>query len=274
MMKNILKSVFILSILISFTYYSRGNQRANAIKADVIIYGGTSAAIIAAVETVQSGKTVVVVSPDIHLGGLSSSGLGYTDMGNKAAIGGLSREFYHRIWLAYSDPAAWKWQKYPGIEKVASNGEAPTMWTFEPHIAEKVFEDFIIENKLMVYRDEWLDRMNGVKMSNGRIVSVTTLSGKTFSGKMFIDATYEGDLMASAGVSYHVGREACSVYNERWNGVQSQAKHHSHLFKTEIDPYKFPGDKTSGLLYGISPGPIAADCTGDQRFRHIVSGCA
>ena len=266
-MQRLLKSIFILFILFSVTIYSQGNQKGNIKRADIIIYGGTSAAITAAVEVVQSGKTVIVVSPDIHLGGLSSGGLGYTDMGNKAAIGGISREFYHRIWQAYNDPATWKWQKYPGNGNMAKNVEKPTMWTFEPRIAEQVFEDFIIENKIAVFRDEWLDRKDGVEMKNGKIVSITTLSGKTFSGKMFIDATYEGDLMAATGVSYHVGREACSVYNEKCNGVQSLARHHSHLFKTEIDPYKIPGDKTSGLLYGISPEPIAADCIGDKKIQ-------
>lgn len=240
--------------------------------ADMIVYGGTSAAITAAVEAVQSGKTVLVVSPDTHLGGLSSGGLGFTDTGNKSTIGGLSRDFYHRVWLHYNDTSAWKWQKHAeygnkGQGTVAMDGENRTMWIFEPHVAEQVFEDFVAENKITVLRDEWLDRTNGVIKDNGQIVSFKTLSGKIFSGKVFIDATYEGDLMAAAGVTFQVGREACSVYNETWNGVQADARHHGHFFKGKIDPYKIPGKPESGLLYGISSEPIAQNCTGDNKIQ-------
>ena len=240
--------------------------------ADIIIYGGTSAAVTAAVEAVQSGKSVLVVSPDTHLGGLSSGGLGFTDTGDKSTIGGLSREFYHRVWLHYSDSASWKWQKHAefgnkGQGTVAMDGENRTMWIFEPHVAENVFEDFIVENKITVLRNEWLNRTDGVVKKEGKIVSIKTLSGKTFSGKMFIDATYEGDLMAAAGVSYHVGREACAVYNETWNGVQAEVFQHGHHFKDKIDPYKTPGKPESGLLYGISAEPIAKNCTGDNKIQ-------
>jgi hypothetical protein len=166
--------------------------------ADIIIYGGTSAAIIAAVEVVKSGKTVLIVSPEQHLGGLTSGGLGFTDTGNKAVIGGLSREFYHRVWLHYKDVAAWNWQNQSdfgnkGQGTVAMDGEFRTMWLFEPHVAEKVFEDFVREHNIKVLRGEWLDRNKGVVKKEGKIISFSTLSGKVFKGKMFIDATYEGD---------------------------------------------------------------------------------
>jgi len=263
-----------LFLVVLFLFSSCDNKKTNPYEysADLIIYGGTSAAVTAAVEAVQSGKTVLVVSPDTHLGGLSSGGLGFTDTGNKSTIGGLSREFYHRVWLHYNDTAAWIWQKHSeygnkGQGTVAMDGENRTMWIFEPHVAEKVFEDFIAENKITVLRDEWLDRTNGLVKENGKIVSFKTLSGKTFSGKMFIDATYEGDLMAAAGVSYHVGREACSLYNETWNGVQADTKHHGHYFKAKIDPYRTPGKPESGLLYGISSEPIAPNCTGDNKIQ-------
>ncbi|MBN2814598.1 MAG: FAD-dependent oxidoreductase [Bacteroidales bacterium] len=247
-------------------------ERADRYEADIIIYGGTSAAVIAAVEAVHSGKSVIVVSPDNHLGGLSSSGLGYTDTGDKSTIGGLSRDFYHRIWQYYNDSAAWKWEKHAsygnkGQGTVAMDGENRTMWIFEPHIAEQVFEDYIAENDIVVFRNEWLNREQGVKKRHGYIRSVKTLSGKVFSGKVFIDATYEGDLMAASGVSYHVGREACSVYNEKWNGVQADARHHGHFFKDTIDPYIIPGHPESGLLFGITAEPIAENCSGDQKIQ-------
>jgi len=265
-----------LFLILAFSFLFSGCQnkpaKPNEFSADIIIYGGTSAAVTAAVEAVQSGKTVLIVSPDTHLGGLSSGGLGYTDTGNKSTIGGLSREFYHRVWLHYNDSAAWKWQKHSeygnkGQGTVAMDGENRTMWIFEPHVAEQVFEDFIAENKITVFRNEWLDRTSGVIVKNAKIESIETLSGKIFSGKIFIDATYEGDLMAAAGISYHVGREACSVYGETFNGVQADVRHHGHYFKDKIDPYKIPGKPESGLLYGISPEPVAENCSGDTKIQ-------
>src|SRR5690606_7136008 len=142
-----------------------------------------------------------------------------------------------------------------------------TMWIFEPHVAEQVFEDYVKEFGLEVLRDEWLDREGGVKVENGRIVSIKTLSGKTFKGKIFIDATYEGDLMAAAGVSYHVGRESSDTYGEKWNGVQTGVLHHKHWFAADISPYKVPGDSTSGLVWGVSgehPGEYGA---GDNKIQ-------
>ncbi|QDT28308.1 FAD-dependent oxidoreductase [Gimesia panareensis] len=251
--------------------------QAKAKEYDVVVYGGTSGAVTAAVQAKRLGKSVVIVCPDTHLGGLSSGGLGWTDTGNKAVIGGLAREFYHRVWKHYQTPEAWKWQERKnygdkGQGTPAIDGAQRTMWIFEPHVAEAVFDEFVKEYKIPVYRDEWLDRKSGVKKAGDRIASITTLSGKTFSGKMFIDATYEGDLMATAGVSYHVGREANSVYGEEWNGVQTGVLHHRHHFgpnavKEKISPYKVPGDPSSGLLPRISgadPGKYGA---GDKKIQ-------
>ncbi len=259
-----------MGIVLLFLLQACGNSATY--KANVIIYGGTSAAVIAAVEVVKSGKKAIIVSPDTHLGGLSSGGLGYTDTGNKATIGGLSREFYHRVWLHYNDSNSWKWEKHEeygnkGQGTPAMDGENRTMWIFEPHVAEKVFEDFISEYDIPVYRDEWLNRESGVVTKDGKVVSFTTLSGKTFKGKMFIDATYEGDLMASAGISYTVGREACSEYNEQWNGVQAGVYHHGHYFKSDISPYVIPNDSNSGLLPYVSSEPIQPNCTGDDKIQ-------
>ena len=261
---------YLMGIVLLILLQACGNSATY--KADVIIYGGTSAAVTAAVEVMQTGKKVIIVSPDIHLGGLSSGGLGYTDTGNKATIGGLSREFYHRVWLHYNDSNSWKWERHEeygnkGQGTPAMDGENRTMWIFEPHVAEKVFEDFINEYNIPIYRDEWLNRESGIVTKEGKIVSFTTLSGKTFEGKMFIDATYEGDLMASANVSYTVGREACSEYNEQWNGVQAGVYHHGHYFKSDISPYVIPDDPNSGLLPYISSEPIQPNCTGDDKIQ-------
>ncbi|RED94660.1 FAD-dependent oxidoreductase [Marinoscillum furvescens] len=243
--------------------------------ADVVIYGGTSAAITAAVQLAQMDKSVLIVCPEKHIGGLSASGLGFTDVGDKSVIGGLSREFYHRVYLHYQNEDAWNWQprsEYGNEAQgtTAINDSMQTMWTFEPHVAEQIFEEFIAENSIEVLRDEWLDRENGVEMEGKQIKSITMLSGKTFKADIFMDATYEGDLMAAAGVNYHVGREANSVYNETWNGVQKGHFHHSHNFhhqQLNISPYVIPGDPSSGVLPRISTEPLGENGTGDKRIQ-------
>ena len=242
---------------------------------DLVIYGGTAAAVSAAIQAKQMGKTVIIVSPDKHLGGLSSGGLGFTDTGNKAVIGGLAREFYHRVYQHYQRAETWNWEKREaygnkGQGTVALDGENRTMWIFEPHVAEQVFEELIAEDKISVVRNEWLNRKNGVKKAGANIISIKTLSGKTYSGKMFIDATYEGDLMAAAGVNYQVGRESKDTYNEQWNGVQTGVLHHRHHFgavKEKISPYWIPGDPTSGILPRISLTPPGEYGAGDNKVQ-------
>ena len=263
--------LLILAILTNCTGGKR-EESNQAYEADIIVYGGTSAAVTAAVQAKKMGKSVIMVSPDQHLGGLSAGGLGFTDTGNKEVIGGLSREFYHRLYQHYDKPESWKWQEKSeygnkGQGTPAIDGNNRTMWIFEPHAAEGVFEDLVREHDLELYRNEWLDRETGVTMEEGRIVSIETLSGKTFSGKMFMDATYEGDLMAAAGVRYHVGREANSVYGEEWNGVQTGVLHHHHWFEKDIDPYVVPGDPSSGLLPRISKEDPGEKGEGDHRIQ-------
>jgi hypothetical protein len=220
------------------------------------------------------GKSVIIVSPDKHLGGLSTSGLGFTDTGRKEVIGGLAREFYQLLYDHYMKPESWTWQKQTeygnkGQGSPAIDGEKRTMWIFEPHAAEEAFNLMISRNNIMVYRDEWLDRQNGVSKEKGSIISIKTLSGKTFLGEIFIDATYEGDLMASAGVSYHFGREACTEYNEEWNGVQiGDFPHKHHDFDTlKISPYAVLGDSSSGILPGISSAAPGSRGDGDKRIQ-------
>ncbi len=237
-------------------------------EADLCIYGGTSAAVAAAVQATRMGKSVVIVCPERHLGGLSSGGLGYTDTGDKSVIGGISLEFYQRIARRYRQPDAWKWQKAP--ELPAGADDLMGRWTFEPHVAEQVFEDFIREYKIPVYRGEWLKRTNGVQKVGSRIVSITTVDGRTYRAKIFLDATYEGDLMAAAGVEYEVGREANSVYGEQWNGIQPDAFHHRHRFgvlSQKISPYVIPGDSKSGVLPGISTEPPGRTGEGDKKIQ-------
>jgi hypothetical protein len=157
------------------------------------------------------------------------------------------------------------WQCGQGTPAI--DGNARTMWIFEPHAAEKVLK-ILFQNMIsIVHRDEWLDRENGVQMENGKIIAITTFSGKTFKGKMFIDATYEGDLMAISGVSYHVGRESNETYGETWNGVQFGVFQHNHYFYEPISPYLIPGDPSSGLLPEISDAQLAENGTGDNKVQ-------
>ncbi len=242
---------------------------------DVVIYGGTCAAVIAAVQAKKMGKSVVVVSPDKHLGGLSSGGLGWTDTGNKSVIGGLSRDFYHRVYLAYQDDAAWKQQEKHeygnrGQGTAAIDGENRTMWIFEPHIAEQIFDDYVREFEIPVHRDEWLDRESGVTRAGNRISEIKTLSGRRFRGKMFIDATYEGDLMATAGVDYHVGRESKETYGEEYAGVQTGVLHHGHHFdvlKRRVSPYVDPSDPSSGVIARVSADPPGEKYSADNKIQ-------
>lgn len=229
---------------------------------DIVIYGGTSAAVSAAVYAARKGKSVVIVCPETHLGGLTTSGLGWTDSKNGNAIGGLAREFYHRIWLAYQKPEAWVWetrQTYLDRKIGAQPGQAideikQVMWTFEPHVAEAVIEAWVAEEKITVLKNEWLLRTaKGVEKKSGQIIALHTLSGKRIAGKMFIDAGYEGDLMAAAGVTYRVGRDNARGWDEPLNGVRFSIKGVDRYFSSPypVDPYLVPGKPESGFIAGI-----------------------
>jgi hypothetical protein len=268
--------VWLIVLLCAMTFTTMGKLKAQTThSADVIVYGGTSAAMIAAIKAKELGHSVIVVSPDKHLGGLTAGGLGWTDTGNKAVIGGLSREFYHRVWQHYNQPEAWSQQTREsygnkGQGNPAIDGAQRTMWIFEPSAAEKVFEQWIKEKEITLVRPALLDREQGVEVENKRIKSIRTLDGATFNGKMFIDATYEGDLMAAAGVSYHVGREANAQYGEQWNGVQVGILHHRHHFgvlKEGISPYVVAGDPNSGVLPNVSSDPPGEYGQADHRVQ-------
>ena len=243
----------------------------NAIEVDIVIYGSTPAAIAAAVQAKRMGKTAVIVSPETRIGGMTTGGLGQSDVGDKTAFGGIAIEFYKAVRDYYRLPEHWTWQNAADYapkdhEKGYDPGE--TMWTFEPSAALSILEGWERRDGLDIRRNEWLDRSpEGVVKSNGVIRSIRTLSGQVYCGKMFVDATYEGDLMAAAGCSYFIGREANSVYGETSNGIQSDAAKH-HQFLPGIDPYVIKGDKTSGLLPGVEPyDPNEKDGDGDSRLQ-------
>jgi hypothetical protein len=191
-------------------------------ESDIVVYGATAGGVAAAVQAARAGENVILLEPGLHIGGMTSGGLGQTDIGNKAAIGGIAREFYQRVGKHYGKDEA---------------------WTFEPHVAEDVLFQMLNESRATLFLSQ---RLAAIKKQSAHITEISTDSGKTFRAKIFIDATYEGDLMARAGVTYTVGREANSTYNETLNGVRAETP--KHQFVLPVDPYKIPGDPASGLL--------------------------
>lgn len=236
---------------------------------DIVVYGGTSGGVAAGIQAARMGKSVVVIEPTKFIGGLTTGGLGATDIGNKRCIGGISREFYQRIWTWYSDPAKWQHgtrEKYFAGKTHSNSSEEQAMWTFEPHVATHVYNEMLKEAKVPVVFGERLDLKSGVVKDGARITAIRMESGRTFTGRMFMDASYEGDLMAKAGVKYHVGREANAVYGETLNGVQV-AHATKHQFTHRPDPYIKPGDPASGLLPGIQKEDPGKDGEGDARVQ-------
>ena len=220
-------------------YFPHGEPLNRDIRCDLCIYGGNSGGIAAAVTARRIGLSVVVLEPSQHLGGLTAGGLSLTDIGNKQAIGGIAREFYRRVGAHYG---------------VAEH------WRFEPHVAEATYQRWVREEKIEVFYQSFLAR---VELRDRRIVRLWTENGIEIIAKMFVDCSYEGDLMAAAKVSYTVGRESNSQYGETLNGVQVRHKHQFHL---PVDPYCSEGDAGSGLLPGIEPGePIEGQ--GDHRVQ-------
>ncbi|MEM7310785.1 MAG: FAD-dependent oxidoreductase [Planctomycetota bacterium] len=231
---------------------------------DVVVYGATSAGVTAAVRAARAGLDVVLIEPGAHVGGLSAAGLGATDIGNKRAIGGLSRGFYRRVRAWYADDAHWvRGERGPAAGW--RDGE-DAMWRFEPHVAERIFEDLLAEAGVSVVCGERLDRGDGVALDGQRLTQVRMESGAAFAGRMFIDATYEGDLMAAAGVPYTVGRESNATYGESLNGVQT-ANAVFHQFVAQVDPYVVPGDPTSGLLPGVHGAGSGSEGAADRRVQ-------
>lgn len=270
------RSVTVLGLLLLLSFHSLiGQSRAPRFEADVIVYGGNSAGVVAAVQAARMGKDVILVCPERHLGGLTSGGLGFTDSGHTKVIGGLAREFYHRVWKKYRSQETWRWQRREEFENrgqgtAAIDDATKTMWTFEPHVAEAVFDDWGIQAGVRMHRNEWLNRESGVELRKGNIVAITTRSGQRYEAGVFIDATYEGDLMAAAGVAYRVGREANAEFGENWNGVQVGVLHHRHNFGIpglKVDPYRIEGDPTSGLLPKVSNQSAGRKGEADKRIQ-------
>jgi hypothetical protein len=258
--------VVILCLFALMSVLGRAGTRNESVQSfDVVVLGGTSSGVAAVVQAARMGKSVVLIEPGRHLGGLTSGGLGATDIGNKKAISGIAKDFYHRVYLHYLKDDAWVYEKrrdYRGEKPWRGSMESwdkeKAWWMFEPHVAEAIFKDMIRQANVPVVYGERLDLKNGVYKEGSRILAVTMESG--------IDATYEGDLMAKAGVSYTVGRESNSRYGEKLNGVQTKRARY-HQFEKPVDSYIKPGQASSGLLPGVHGSSPGKEGDGDHRVQ-------
>jgi hypothetical protein len=253
-------------LLVATVAMSRTSAAVEVIEADVCVYGGTSGGAVAAVQAARMGKKVILLEPGRHLGGMTSGGLSAVDIGDPRSVGGLAREYFTRLVRRYGKGLAWD---KPFVSK-AGGPATGGAYSIEPHAAEAVFDEMVQEAKVVVYREAKLAK--AVK-DPSRITELQTEDGRTFRAKMFIDATYEGDLMAAAGVSYTVMREGNAKYGERYNGIYYDEKYKPRLGHLTpgpsgrvpggqgvwdrdlpLDPYVVPGDPSSGLLPLVNAG--------------------
>lgn len=221
------------------------SKDAAPLAVDVCIYAANAAGVMAAVQSRRLGLTVALLNPAQQIGGLTTGGLGFTDFGNKAAIGGLAREFYQRVGAHY---------------------DKPEEWCFEPHVAESILASYLTEAGVSVYHGHYVQAAVVTLDAAGarRLVEISTTSGLRVRAAYFIDCSYEGDLMARANVSFSVGRESNSEHGEVFNGQQAWA---THQFDRPVDPYRSPGDPSSGLVAGIDPDPTFLPGHGDRRIQ-------
>jgi len=246
--------IFLLTTFLScFLLASTVRASKNTEHYDILIYGATSSGVVAAYTAKKMGKSVILIATDEHVGGLSSGGLGQTDIGNKQAIGGISRDFYKRLGDIY--------------------GEEET-WQFEPSAASKVFSDYLSEADVPVIYNKRIDRVSKEKEQITSVVLVNTYGSrgkkKEISADVFLDCTYEGDLLALAGVSYTVGREDNDQYGETYSGFHLPEYHKVsgyHQFPDGVSPYVDPDDPSSGLLWGISDMKPVENGVGDKGVQ-------
>ncbi|MCW0219242.1 MAG: FAD-dependent oxidoreductase [Prosthecobacter sp.] len=239
---------------------------AEVVEADVCVYGGTSGGVAAAVQAARLGKSVVIAEPGHHLGGMTSGGLSAVDIGDPRSVGGISREYFTKLAATVGIVLAWD----KAFEAKGGGPATGGAYAIEPHKAEEVFTQMAQEAGVKVHFEA---RLAKVVKNGPRITEFTTEDGTTFRAKMFIDTTYEGDLMAKAGVSYTLMREGNAKYGEKYNGIHYVEKFKprtGHLQPGEngrvtggqgvwdrdfpLDPYVIKGDPKSGLLPLIQEG--------------------
>lgn len=251
---------------------SRVANAAEPIVADVVVYGGTSGGVVAAVQAACMGKSAVIVEPGPHLGGMTSGGLSWTDVGNTPdridAIGGLAREVYRLIGAEYGVAPGKEFEPPAATDatRVGVDFAKPASLSFEPKVAEKVFNDLAAGAGVTVCYEAPLA---AVEKNGNRLTTIVTADGRRVTGRVFIDATYEGDLLAAAGVSSTLGREANAQYGETVNGIQAPAKKPvAGRFTVPVDPYRTPGDAASGTLpYLLQAEKLGEVGAADRRIQ-------
>lgn len=237
---------------------------------DILIYGGTPTGIMAAIQASNMGKKAMIIEPGHRLGGVMSGGLGWSDIGNKETIGGLSLEFFQNVYNYYQDESVWKSQTFSSYELRGNHAikEGGPMWTFEPEVAQKILKQMIASApvKIEVIYNERLDLDHGVQKNDGKISEIQMESGQRYKAKFFLDASYEGDLMALSGVSYHVGRESRDTYNEPLAGVLGptiNVRQPKQFFGSDVSPY----DDEGNLLPTIQDIPMGEPGQGDHKIQ-------
>ncbi len=199
---------------------------------DVVVYGGTAGGVMAAVSAARQGLRTALVEPGGHVGGMVSGGLGRTDYGRKEAIGGFALEFYWRVGVAYH------------MDRYGNE----VAWLHEPHVAEEIFRQLIAESGVSLFEHQRLAQPGGVRRQGTALQALRMEDGSEFTGRVFIDASYEGDVMAQSGVTYTVGREAASQYGESLAGARDRTPFHQFLVDIPAR------DESGRLLPEISGG--------------------
>lgn len=236
-----------LSLSFDNLYYYRPvkkHENPESYKADLVIYGATPGGLSAAVQASRLGLSVILAEFSREFGGMTASGLGATDLGAREAVGGIAKEFYESIGEYY---------------------DTEILESFEPKVAKSIFQSWIDKYDIKIVYEQHLEV---VEKENGKITKITMEDGTNYNGKVFLDSTYEGDLLARADISYHVGREPNSTYKEIYNGIYFGAQHHK--FETWIDPYVIEGDESSGYVQGItetSEEKIGFNGQGDKSIQ-------
>ena len=258
------RSVFSILLLCIVLVGGPGDAAA-AESADVVFYGGTAAGVMGAIQARRSGLKAVLISPAERLGGMTTGGLGATDFGSKTSVTGLAGEFYRRIYETYLDPSRWVHEtrdEFIARHPDTVSEDLKMQWFFEPKVALEVLEKMLGETDVEVWKGVDLAE-GGVVKSGSDIAGLKLSDGREIQAKIFVDTSYEGDLMAAAGVPYVTGREANREFGEDLNGILVNGRKKIG----EISPFVVPGDPTSGLLPLVEAGRPGADGEGDNRVQ-------
>lgn len=260
------KLIVFLTILLSV--YSFAKTPKNSF--DICIYGESAAGVMASVQAAKKGKKVVLISKNNHVGGMATSGLTATDMSGPTLVGGEAKNFYNRLYEYYLQPTAWKNQNIEEFMVLTKNDSwggkndrLKMQWAYESSVGEKIMREMLKEANVNLIQNKQINLKSGVKKIDNKIVSIKMTDGTKIFAKVFIDASYEGDLLATSGVSYTIGRESNKQYGETLNGIRFGSNQKLY----PVDPYIIEGDSTSGLLPFVEAKKLGEDGEADHRTQ-------